>query len=398
MAGRGWLPDEHLNWNKGASTRITAKSADGAPATISVESTIGFFPGQLVCLGDRTRGYQSAVIDTIVGQDIRLTQPPRLELAPGAQLYSFLSNDAHPTEFGYYALADDALRQLDDRPLPLFNAYGPAGWKKLGTVKFSEDWDSDYGNPGTTSVEACALQFEAEQSGDGIVFDAVDLARGSYRLTLPLSVKGATERGVHLQLIASRGNKTLGRESFMTFDGAAQPQLDFDVGIPGGIHISLHLAMAGRCSISVGKLEVKRKYACRFEPRKGRHLLFGDSWINAGYITKRFRERLPNTEFIQSGVGGNTFKDLLERFERDVSAQSPDYVWVMCGTNDVYQMWEPTYFQSLIVELRDKIRAIGAQPIFWNASVCNRTYRYGDRLAPSRRFAIEVDYGVARST
>lgn len=399
MLGRGWLPEEQPNWHKIVSTPVTSGPTPDRPATISIAEPSGFFPGQLVCLKTADGEYRSAAIDTISGHDVRFSQPLGRQLAPDSQLHNFMANDSHANKFGCYTIADDALRQLTDRATRVYIANGIETWNKLGAVRFSENWGSEYSNPGTSAQNAYALRVEAEHSGDGIVSNAIDLATGSYRVTLPVSVAGATENGIPMQLAAAQAGAAITAENFVMFNGIGLVSLSVHLDKPAQIKVALRLAMANACQLSIGRLEIQRKYAVRhMNVQNGRHLLFGDSWIYPGHITRRLSERLPNTEWLQAGVRGNTLKDLLARFDRDVAPLKPNYVWVMCGTNDVYQMWEPSYFQSLVLELRDKISALGAQPIFWNPSVCNRTYEYGDRLAPSRRLAIEVDYGATRSS
>lgn len=41
-----------------------------------------------------------------------------------------------------------------------------------------------------------------------------------------------------------------------------------------------------------------------------------------------------------AGIGGNTSRDLLERFERDVLALSPDWVSICIGINDVWRQFD----------------------------------------------------------
>lgn len=41
-----------------------------------------------------------------------------------------------------------------------------------------------------------------------------------------------------------------------------------------------------------------------------------------------------------SGIGGNTSRDLLARFDRDVVAQNPDWVSICIGINDVWRQFD----------------------------------------------------------
>ncbi len=398
MRGTGWLPQEQPNWDQVVSTAIERGPTRGQPTDLTVSETAGFYPGQLVCFQIAEGEYQSATISEIDGKALRLRQAVDTEVSPDTPLYNFLSNDSHPTEFGYYTLVDDALRQLSERPLSIDSASGIAAWDKIGECRFSENHTSEYDNPGTDGPDDYSLQVEVERTTDGIISREFNLGIGAYRVTLPIAVQGATERGAHLRIAATRNGKKLAHDDFLTYDGVAPIYLDFKVRVPGPVRVSLTLSIGGALRLSVGKLEMQRRQAYKLRIRKGRHVLLGDSWINSGYVAKRFRERLTDAEFIQAGVGGNTVEDLLARFDADVAPHKPDFVWVLCGTNDVFEMLTPEEFQPQVIALREKIRAIGAQPIFWNPSVCNRFYTKGDRLAPSRRLAMNVDYNAPGST
>lgn len=47
-----------------------------------------------------------------------------------------------------------------------------------------------------------------------------------------------------------------------------------------------------------------------------------------------------NVRIINSGVSGNTSRDLLERFDRDVVEFDPDWVSICIGTNDVWRQFD----------------------------------------------------------
>ncbi len=67
---------------------------------------------------------------------------------------------------------------------------------------------------------------------------------------------------------------------------------------------------------------------------------YGNGWVNVavgllGAVYPRYRLRLVNM-----GVSGNTVRDLAARWDRDVTAQQPDWVAVMIGTNDVWRQFD----------------------------------------------------------
>lgn len=51
-------------------------------------------------------------------------------------------------------------------------------------------------------------------------------------------------------------------------------------------------------------------------------------------LTYKLSQKLPNYNFINSGVSGNTTEQAIERFAADVIAKKPDYVTVLFGSND----------------------------------------------------------------
>ena len=73
-----------------------------------------------------------------------------------------------------------------------------------------------------------------------------------------------------------------------------------------------------------------------------------------------------------SGVSGNTSRDLLERFERDVVALNPDWVSICIGINDVWRQFDspaipdehilPDEYEKnveeMIVKVKDKVKGI----------------------------------------
>ena len=55
-----------------------------------------------------------------------------------------------------------------------------------------------------------------------------------------------------------------------------------------------------------------------------------------------------------SGVGGNTSRDLLKRWERDVLSLNPQWVSVCIGINDAWRQFDTPAFKDLTVSLDRK--------------------------------------------
>ncbi len=65
-----------------------------------------------------------------------------------------------------------------------------------------------------------------------------------------------------------------------------------------------------------------------------------------------------NIRVTNSGISGNTSRDLLARFDRDVVALAPDYVSILIGINDVWRQFDSPAIPDIAVlpqEYRDNV-------------------------------------------
>ncbi|EJN32123.1 GDSL-like Lipase/Acylhydrolase [Pseudomonas sp. GM84] len=125
---------------------------------------------------------------------------------------------------------------------------------------------------------------------------------------------------------------------------------------------------------------------------RGKHVLLGDSWFTSGGdFHNRLIARLNKATVVSAGVPGNRASQLIARFQTDVVPQNPDFVWVMVGTNDYYADVSNADFEQQILQLRSMIQQIGAQPIFFNATVGAISY-VPEQLTKSRSYALNVRY------
>ena len=98
------------------------------------------------------------------------------------------------------------------------------------------------------------------------------------------------------------------------------------------------------------------------------HVLLGDSWfINDGF-EERLRDRLPSANFINQGIGGNTLSDLLDRFDRDVTPNAPEYVWINSGVNDYFNDVTQEDYKLRMQNLIAKVQSIGAAAVVFDAA------------------------------
>ena len=101
----------------------------------------------------------------------------------------------------------------------------------------------------------------------------------------------------------------------------------------------------------------------------GVHVLLGDSWFDDGSFMQRMQFHLPLASFVNKGIGGNTSGDLLVRFDSDVASYTPNFVWVISGTNDYWQDVSAATYKANMSSLISKIKALNAVPIIIDSSV-----------------------------
>lgn len=78
-------------------------------------------------------------------------------------------------------------------------------------------------------------------------------------------------------------------------------------------------------------------------------------------------------KFINAGISGDTSTDLLNRFDKDVLSQNPNYVFILIGANDIWRQFDrpcypeqavdlPTHLSNL-EDMLKKVISIGATPV-----------------------------------
>lgn len=128
---------------------------------------------------------------------------------------------------------------------------------------------------------------------------------------------------------------------------------------------------------------------------QGKHVLLGDSWFSRNSLFERLRTRLPSASFSNKGVGGDTAKNLLERFDTDVSWQNPSFVWILTGTNDYWQDVSAANYKSNMRQIINRVRDLGAIPIVFDSSVGPLHYGSDWKTILSRSYVTSMDQLVA---
>ena len=71
-----------------------------------------------------------------------------------------------------------------------------------------------------------------------------------------------------------------------------------------------------------------------------------ENMISVYYPEKRIR-------ITNSGIGGNTSRDLLARFDRDVVSLNPDWVSICIGINDVWRQFDSPAMYDVAVSTNE---------------------------------------------
>lgn len=385
-----------LGWNIAETpyvenvTAATVAVAAGARA-IPVSNAAGFVAPQLIVYRGADTFYYTAVIDSIAGNTLNLRGPTEVAISQGGVVANAYRDDAHPNQYGAKAIADGTLRGLNYAESIVAVQRNYQEFTKYGAGTVAGDSSFDYANPGAQDVANRAAKITAPGSSDGAFSPPISLPAGTYRVSVPVRIVGTAQ--LLLQETTKEGQQLVVASASESGNNWIK-LFSLIVSIRPGSSLSLFVLNGGTtaASFSVGRISYFRIDGRSPSFDRGTIVLFGDSWINGGYITERLRERLPNARIIQSGQGGDTMEILLSRFAADVAPHRPDWVFVMAGTNDAYQMYSAKKLETDALVLKSRIKGIGARSVFWNSSVCNKDYSGGDRLTGSRQYAIQIDY------
>ena len=75
----------------------------------------------------------------------------------------------------------------------------------------------------------------------------------------------------------------------------------------------------------------------------------GGSYVSRIFVDTWADFPTHNIRYLNSAISGNTTKMLLDRFDRDVLAYNPDYVFMMIGVNDVWRHFDGSKFTEILI-------------------------------------------------
>lgn len=397
LRGVGWGSSEVA----GQVVTVTATAASSAGSiALAVSNGSQLKVDQLICYVGPNGMYYPAVIKAISGNNLTLKDPLEAPIAAGANVHNFYANDAHPNQFGYNTLVDDALRRLGYREQLVNVKRDYQAWTAVASGSVAADTTFSYENPGIAEVANRSVKVTAPAVGDGAKSPPVALPGGTYRFSVAVNIGqrvGNFSGGVLLNVIETTSSgETYGvfTETLSGFSGIRLMQGVFTVRPGSTVNVIITTIMTGGVTFNIGRLSYFRILGRLGSLNRGKHVLFGDSWFASGLMLQRFQQRLPDAIFVNKGVSGNKITDLVARFATDVAPEQPDFVWVMCGTNDIYAGITAPAFEAELNTLKTNLATIGAQPIFFNCSVGSAFYPIapGEQLTNSRRYAIRVNY------
>lgn len=93
--------------------------------------------------------------------------------------------------------------------------------------------------------------------------------------------------------------------------------------------------------------------------RRGGATMYGDGYVSQ--VRNLLLARYPHLHlcFVNRGVGGDTTRDLVSRWERDVIDERPDWLSVMIGINDVWRAFGAYTHEAVpLPEYERNLRAI----------------------------------------
>ncbi|WP_312450057.1 SGNH/GDSL hydrolase family protein [Stutzerimonas nitrititolerans] len=400
LNGTGWNASEA--GGDEAST-VSTTSMGLSSYDIEVEDPSIFHPGQLICYIASDNQYYSAVVFQKNGGQLRLDRVPEVQVLSGTTVAPFYRDKDHPSRRGAKCILDATMRQLQDSSISQteYSGKGPNIWRSVNGATLAPVPLASYQNPGTPELFGVGVKVSASPVNAGAASAPITLTGGQYETSVVLnagfrtggydgivniSIKEETEDGDQY-VIATRQVAGFGAPRAYVFAYSVRPRSKVSVIVTS--------AQSG-FEFIVGSVQHRKVSGSLLDINRGTHVVLGDSWVSdSSWLFYYMGQRLDKASVINAGIGGNTARQMIERFHTDVALHQPDFVWVMVGTNDFYgddtADVPVALFGQQINQLRSLIQGIGAQPIFWTPSVGQNVVGK-DRLPRSRAYALNVNY------
>lgn len=364
-----FLGGSYVETEVSGALTTTSAIASIYDVSLTVTDSSKFRVGQIFVYKDTTNDfwYSTKCASIVDGTHITISKRLQCGLASGVTLYSMYNNSSHYNAYGGNCVADysgsymaSTGAKIVSRDCILKNIPS-LSYTNVGSTITSYSTNSQY-SPGNSTYPA--LRVVTNGSAQGVILPVGNISIGSkkVRITANFGVIGQT---INIRIY---GSSDLVAHPHVCNGDVEVLEIDFTTTIEESINIEILASDTN--DLLIGTIDVFTLSGSIDNLNAGTHIVFGDSWITEALIVSRLRTRwLGSANVISSGVGGNTSQLLIDRFSADVAANSPNYVWVMCGTNDYFGGVSTTTFNSNIGSLLSSIQATGARPIFWDASV-----------------------------
>lgn len=368
--------------------------------SINVSDTSNFVNNQLICYKADNGKYYSTVIESIAGNTLNLRTPIEATCTIGINVHNFYVNNAHPNPYGFYSIIDYALDELKTitkkvHEFSISDFEGITGNETLSTSAVNNILKSG----GSLSS---FLEVSTTANNEGITtIKPLNLKEGMYKIIGFIGVGstvGDTESnliqlGINEIEITTGNNLQVAEKSLQGFNCSNYFELDYYARNNTNQKIIIRNTKGVAGTFNISKLMVLKVEGFRNNLDTGKHAMLGDSWYAFGDIQDRIIERLPNAKIFNLGVPGHKADALLARFDTDVTPTKPDFVWIMCGTNDYFSTDALSEFEFSMNRLKQKIASINASAFVFDSSVGeidNPTYTSNFLL--SRQYAIQGTY------
>lgn len=367
---------------------------------ITLASVSGLIPNQTIVYLCSDGTYKTNVIDSIISNTVNLKKPLQKNVNSGPNFWNFWDDKAHANEVGYYAIADDAIEEL--RYVGVVEAVVLP--ENLITLAVADDIQILNANKpdsvGCTSVSSAMVTASAESNG--AKSNTIMLTAGLYKVTgvVNPSVDGSiSELLVGIRQSRKRPNTIAPVTQLVTYTYLTAKNcptyFEFTFYAQDRHYHELVFQVDNAGRFEVGKCEFVKVTDNINDLNRGKHVLFGDSWIDRGHIYDRLVERLPNATFVKKGNAGYASDQLFDVFDAQVPVHKPNTVWLLCSTNDFFRDYTIDKFNFEMGKIKEKIFDIGANCISWDSTVGSNDdpdTSYRDNLALSRQYALESSY------
>ena len=397
-----------IPWNAseagGSDTYTTNANANPGDMSLSLTSSAGLVADQLICYRADDGQYYTTVIESISVNVLTLRSPIEATMNSGGNVHNFYINFSHANPFGFYAITDYALRELTHTYRKVAEVAHDEWGPLIGPETLTLTTDEDIYAPGSSNNEYLRVTTSGG-ADEGVVSNGFyELPEGLYLIRGYIN-PGSVNAGADLnevQLAVSQTinstavTQTVANDQRKGQDATQSYEFFYYAANDSTQRLTCRSRLAVAGEFEMGKVEIFRVENTFTNMDNSKHVMLGDSWFDFGDIQDRITDRLPNAVIFEEGVGGNRANQLVARFDADCAAHKPDYVWIMCGTNDYFGNVSLDTFEFNMNVLKEKIAAIGATAIFFDPSVGEiDNGSFPHNFDVSRTYALRGSYSQA---